>query len=59
MRPCPKSLVPATNGTLDLDSAEIGQIIALQSHEERMIKFWRLTKVLSSELLFWDGPRLL
>jgi hypothetical protein len=41
-----------------LDSSEIGQVIAFKSHEDRMTQFWRLTKILSSEILFWDGPRL-
>jgi hypothetical protein len=41
-----------------LDSSEIGQVIAFKSHEDRMTQFWRLTKSLSSEILFWDGPRL-
>ncbi|KIW87652.1 uncharacterized protein Z519_11626 [Cladophialophora bantiana CBS 173.52] len=39
-------------------ASEIEQVVACESHEDRMTQFWRLTKGLSSEILFWNGPRL-
>lgn len=41
-----------------MDPIDVGRIAAIDSHEDRMIKFWQSTKGLSSNILFWGGPRI-
>jgi hypothetical protein len=42
----------------DIEDSVMEQILLLDSHEERMVKFWEAQKKITTEVLFWGGPRL-